>query len=144
MVPFTKLIMSGKYLGSTAAIVPMTVMCAMATSRIVEQSLVATDTGLIEAGRAMGASRIHILFRLLVPEALAPLILGYTFLFFGVLDMSAVAGAIGAGGLGNFALTYGYNNFNNVVMWVAIAVIIVMVQLVQQLGNWLARHFLRR
>jgi D-methionine transport system permease protein len=133
----------GTSIGTTAAIFPMTVVCSVATSRIVEQSLISVDPGLIEAGRAMGASRLHILTRVLVPEALGPLILGYTFLFVGVLDMSAMAGVIGAGGLGHFAISDGFNKYNDWVTWVAVAVLILLVQVVQQVGNMLARFVLR-
>jgi len=134
----------GRSLGTAAAIFPMIIMCVMATSRIVEQNLVASDAGVIEAARAMGASRMHVLLRVLVPEQLAPLVLGYAFLFVGVLDMSAMAGAIGGGGLGQFALTYGYQRYNDYITWIAVAVMIVLVQVVQQLGNWLARRTLHR
>jgi len=134
----------GKSLGTWAAIFPMTIMCVMATGRIIEQNLVASDAGVIEAARAMGASRLHVLLRVLVPEQLAPLILGYAFLFVGVLDMSAMAGAIGGGGLGQLALTYGYQRYNDYITWIAVAIMIVLVQVVQQLGNWLARRTLHR
>jgi D-methionine transport system permease protein len=134
----------GTSLGTEAATFPMIVMCVMATSRIVEQSLLASDPGIVEAARAMGASRSHVLLRVLVPEALAPLVLGYAFLFVGILDMSAMAGTIGGGGLGDFALNYGYRQYDDLVTWVAVAVMIVLVQIVQQVGNLLARLFLHR
>jgi len=143
MRPVT-LLVTGHTIGIQGAMFPMIIMCAMATSRLVEQSLVATDPGVVEAGRAMGASRLHVLVRILVPEALAPLILGYTFLIIGILDMSAMAGVVGAGGLGSFAIQYGYAKFNDYVTWSALAVIIVLVQTVQGLGNWLARKMLHR
>ncbi|GAA4840095.1 ABC transporter permease [Luteimicrobium xylanilyticum] len=138
------LAITGTTLGVQAAIFPMTVVTIVATARLVEQNLVSADPGVIEAARAMGASKVNALVRVLVPEALAPLILGYAFLFVGILDMSAVAGAVGAGGLGNFAIQYGYNRYNDVVTWVAVAVIIVLVQLAQMLGNTLARRVLHR
>ena len=143
MRPVT-LAVTGHTIGIEGAIFPMVIMCSMATSRLVEQSLVSTDPGVIEAGRAMGASRLHVLVRILIPESLAPLILGYAFLVIGILDMSAMAGVIGAGGLGSFAIQYGYNKFNDYVTWAALLVIIVLVQLVQGLGNWLARKVLHR
>jgi D-methionine transport system permease protein len=98
----------------------------------------------IEAARAMGASPLRIITTLLIPEALGPLILGYTFVFVAVVDMSAVAGAIGGGGLGDFAIVYGYQRFNWGVTAVAVAIIIVLVQLAQFTGNRLARRVLRR
>ena len=141
--PLTIAVMGG-YIGTIPAIFPMVIVCSVATSRIVEQSLVATDPGIVEAGRAMGASRLHILFRILVPEALAPLILGYTFLFVGVLDLSAMAGVVSGGGLGQFALSDGFRKFNNYVTWVSVVAMIVLVQCAQLIGNGLARFVLRR
>ncbi|MDR1710560.1 MAG: ABC transporter permease subunit [Propionibacteriaceae bacterium] len=135
---------TGHSVGVEAAVFPMVIVCTMATSRLVEQSLVGTDPGIVEAGRAMGASRLHVLVFILIPEALAPLILGYAFLFIGVLDMSAMAGAIGAGGLGTFALSYGYNKYNDYVTWASLAIIIVIVQIVQAFGNSLARRVLHK
>lgn len=134
----------GTFIGVRGAIPPMVIACSMATSRIVEQNLIAADPGVIEAGRAMGASRMRVLLQILIPECLAPLILGYAYLFIGVLDLSVMAGAIGAGGLGNFAIVDGYNRYNDVVMWVAVAIFILVVQVVQLLGNVLARRLLRR
>jgi len=143
IMPVTISVMGG-YIGTIPAIFPMTIVCSVATSRIVEQSLIATDPAIVEAGRAMGASRLHILFRILVPEALAPLILGYTFLFVGVLDLSAMAGAVSGGGLGQFAISNGYRKFNNYVTLVSVVAMIVLVQCAQLLGNSLARFVLRR
>jgi D-methionine transport system permease protein len=134
----------GTFIGVKGALLPMVIMCSMATSRLVEQSLVNTDPGIIEAGRAMGASRLHVLFRILIPEALAPLILGYVFLIIGILDMSAMAGVVGAGGLGAFAIQYGYQKYNDYVMYAGVAAIVLLVQIVQTFGNWLARRVLHR
>jgi D-methionine transport system permease protein len=134
----------GTTIGNDAVIFAMSIMATFVTARIVEQNLVATDPGVIEAARAMGASRLRILVTVLVPEALAPLILGYTFLLIGIVDMSALAGYVGGGGLGNFAIVYGYQRFNWEVTLVTVLVIIGMVQLAQLLGNWLARKALHR
>ena len=92
----------------------------------------------------MGASPLRIVRTVLIPEALSPLILGTTFLFVGVLDMSAIGGYLGAGGLGDFAIQYGYRQFDWGVTAIVVAIIIVIVQLVQWLGNTLARRALRR
>lgn len=134
----------GKSLGTEAAIFPMIIVCTVATARIIEQNLVSTDPGIVEAARAMGASRLHVLVRVLIPEALSPIILGYAFLFVGVLDMSAMAGVIGGGGLGQFALNYGYNRYNDLVTLVAVVIMIALVQVVQQLGNVLSRRVMHR
>ena len=127
----------GTSIGTTAAIFPMVVMCTFATSRLVEQNLVPVD-------RAMGASKLTIIRTVLIPEALAPLILAYAFLFIGVLDMSAMAGYIGGGGLGNFAIAYGYQKFDQTVTWTAVIIMIVLVQVVQAIANAIAKRLLRR
>lgn len=134
----------GTSIGTTAAMFPMIIMCTVATSRLVEQNLVPVDAGIIEAARAMGASRLTIIRTVLIPEALAPLILAYAFLFIGVLDMSAMAGYIGGGGLGNFAIAYGYQKFDSVVTWTAVIIMIVLVQVVQGIANALAKRILKR
>jgi D-methionine transport system permease protein len=141
--PLTQALTGASY-GVEAAIPALAIMATFATSRIVEQNLVALDPGVVEAARAMGAGPLRIIATVIVPETLGPLILGFTFLFVGIVDMTAVAGAIGAGGLGDFAIVYGYQRFNDVVTWTAVAVIVVMVQLAQFLGNFLARKVLRR
>ncbi|SQC29991.1 Methionine import system permease protein MetP [Rothia kristinae] len=109
-----------------------------------EQNLVSIDPGVIEAARAMGASKLRIMFSVMLPEALGPLILGYTFIVIGVVDMSAMAGAVGGGGIGDFAIRYGYQRFDWNVTLVAIIIIVILVQLVQLVGNLLARKIMRR
>lgn len=134
----------GKRIGIEAVTFAMVIMASFAFSRLVEQNLVSIDPGVVEAARAMGASPLRIIFTVLIPEALAPLILGYTFLFVGVLDMSAMAGYLGGGGLGDFAIVYGYRQFDWSVTIVVVLIIIVMVQAAQFLGNWLAKVALHR
>jgi len=141
--PLTTLI-AGKTIGTSAAIVPLTIAVAFGSSRIVEQNLVTIDPGIIEAARAAGAGPWRIIFTLLIPEALGPLILGFTFVFVAIIDMSAVAGAVGGGGIGNFALAYGHQRWNQEVVWISVALIVVLVQVVQLVGNRLARKALRR
>ncbi|WP_448071510.1 methionine ABC transporter permease [Georgenia yuyongxinii] len=141
--PLTILI-TGSRIGTDAFIVPAAIMASFATSRIVEQNLVALDPGLIEAARSMGASPMRIILTVVIPEALAPLILGYTFIFVAVVDMSALAGIVGGGGLGNFALTQGYQRFDWATVWITVLVIVALVQAVQFLGNYLARKVLHR
>ncbi|KHK95239.1 methionine ABC transporter ATP-binding protein [Microbacterium mangrovi] len=143
VAPLTQLVL-GTFLGTAAAIFPMTIAATFAISRIVEQNLVTVDPGVIEAARAMGAGPWRIIVTVLVPEALGPLILGYTFVFIGIVDLSAVAGGLGGGGLGMFAISYGYQRYDWVVTWVAVITIVVLVQLAQFVGNALARRVLRR
>ena len=127
--PLTRLVI-GTTIGNAAAIFAMVIGGAFFIGRIVEQNLVSIDPGVIEAAQAMGASRFTIVRRVLLRESLAPLILGYTFIFIAIVDMSAMVGTVGGGGLGNFALVYGYQRFNWVVTYSAVVVIIVLVQIV--------------
>ncbi len=131
-------------IGPEFGIFAITLASMFAISRIVEQNLLTVRPGIIEAARAAGASRSRILFRLIPREALGPLILGYTFIVVALVDMTAIAGAVAAGGLGEFAIVYGFKQFNPVVTWAAVLIIIVIVQGVQLLGNTLARKVLRR
>lgn len=141
--PLARLVV-GIGIGNKAIIFALSLAAAFGISRIVEQNLVSVDPGVIEAARAMGAGRGRIILTVLIPEALGPLILGYTFIFVALVDMSAIAGVIGGGGLGNFAIVYGYRQFNPAVTWVAVIAIVVIVQAAQFAGNRLARKVLRR
>jgi D-methionine transport system permease protein len=134
----------GTYIGVLGAIFAISLSAAFAVARIVEQNLVAVDPGVIEAARAMGASPLRIIVTVLIPEGLGPLILGFTFVYVGLIDMSAQAGVIGGGGLGSFALSYGLQRYNYTIIYITVAVIIVIVQQGQFFGNWLARKALRR
>lgn len=131
-------------IGNRAIIFALSLAATFGISRIVEQNLVSVDPGVIEASRAMGAGRLRTILTVLLPEALGPLILGYTFALVAIVDMSAIAGVVGGGGLGAFALTYGYRQFDPVVTWAAVLVIIAFVQLCQFGGNRLARRAMRR
>jgi D-methionine transport system permease protein len=141
--PLARLVV-GIGIGNRAIIFALSLAAAFGISRIVEQNLVSVDPGVLEASRAMGASRLRTIATVLLPEALGPLILGYTFALVAIVDMSAVAGVVGGGGLGAFALNYGYRQFEPVVTWAAVLVIIAFVQLCQFAGNMLARRALRR
>jgi len=145
MQPLT-IVVVGTSIGTVAAIFPMVVMCTFATSRLVEQNLVPVDPGVIEAARSMGAGKLTIIRTVLIPEALAPLILAYAFLFIGVLDMSAMAGYIGGGGggPGTSPIAYGYQKFDQTVTWTAVIIMIVLVQVVQGIANAIAKRLLKR
>lgn len=134
----------GTGIGNPAAIFAISLAATFGIARIVEQNLVSVDPGVIEAARAMGAGPWRIIRTVVLPEALGPLVLGYTFAVIAVVDMSAVAGLLGGTGLGNYAITYGYRQFDDLITWSALVVIVVIVQLVQLLGNVLARRLLRR
>ncbi|WP_353815776.1 methionine ABC transporter permease [Agromyces sp. SYSU T00266] len=141
--PLTRAVI-GVGIGTDAAIFALSLAAAFAIGRIVEQNLLTVRPGVIEAARSMGAGPVRILGTVVVPEALGPLILGYTFIVIAVIDMSAMAGLIGGGGLGYFAQLYGFRQFEPVVTWAAVLLIVVFVQVVQYVGNWLARRVLRR
>lgn len=141
--PFARAIV-GTGIGTTAGAFLIGVAAAFAIGRIVEQHLVSVPAGVIEAAKSMGASPLRILFTVAIPESLGPLILGYTFIVVALIDMTAMAGLIGGGGLGAFAQVYGFRQFEPVVMWVAIVLIVVFVHVVQLLGARLARRVMRR
>jgi len=141
--PFTRLVI-GTGIGINAGAFAIGIAAAFAIGRIVEQHLVSVSPGVIEAARAMGAGPWRILLTVVMPEALGPLILGYTFVVVALIDMTAMAGAVGGGGLGAFALVYGFRQFEPLVMWAAIVLIVVFVHLVQSVGTWLARAIMRR
>lgn len=141
--PLTRLIM-GTTIGTFAAVFPMTIAASFAIARVVENNLVSIDPGIIEASKAMGATPFQIIFGVLIPEALGPLILGITFITVGLIDFSAMAGTVGGGGLGDLSMTYGYQRFDTSVMVVTVVILILLVQISQFLGNMLSRFFLRR
>ena len=141
--PLSRLVV-GSGIGTNAAIVALSLAATFGISRLVEQNLLTVSSGVIEAARASGAGRFQIVWSVIVPEALGPLILGYTFAVVSLVDMSVVVVFIGGGGLGDFAIQYGYRQFQPEVTWTAVIVIVILVQGLQFLGNFLARKTLRR
>jgi D-methionine transport system permease protein len=139
--PLTRAVI-GTSIGTGAAIFALTIVATFSIARIAETNLVAVDRGAVEAGAAMGASPLRVLGTIVVPEALGPLTLGLTYIFVALVDATAVAGLVGGGGLGNLAITYGYQRFDTVVMVTVIVLIIVLVQAAQLLGNRVARRVL--
>lgn len=134
----------GTGIGNPAAIFAISIAATFGVARIVEQNLVTVDDGVIEAARAMGAGPWRIILTVILPEGLGPLILGYTFATIAIIDMSAVAGMIGGEGVGNFAIAYGQRQNDWGVIIGALVAIIVVTQIVQAIGNLLARRVLRR
>ncbi|WP_375541487.1 methionine ABC transporter permease [Quadrisphaera sp. INWT6] len=134
----------GTTIGTEAVTFAIAIAAGFAVARIVEQSLVGVDPGVVEAARAMGASRAAILFGVVVREGLGPLVLGYTFIFVGIVDMSAQAGLVGGGGLGDYAIQYGSQRYDWGVVYAALVAIVAIVVLGQFLGNRLARAVMRR
>lgn len=134
----------GTTIGTSAAIFPMTIAASFVVARVVENNLVSIDPGVIEAAEAMGASPLQIIFTVLIPEALGPLVLGLTFVTVGLIDFSAVAGTVGGGGLGHVAMTHGYQRFDGSVMFVTVFILILLVQFAQWLGNFVSKKMMRR
>ncbi|KAF3889604.1 MULTISPECIES: methionine ABC transporter permease [Nostocales] len=143
LTPLTRLVV-GTSIGSTAALVPLTIAAIPFFARIAETSILEVDKGLIEAAEAMGCNYWQIVFKVLIPEALPSIILGITILIVSLLNSSAMAGAVGGGGLGNLAIQYGYQRFDVGVMFSTILVLIVLVQLIQFLGDLLARQLRKK
>lgn len=139
LIPFTRLV-AGTSLGTHAAIVPLSVAAIPYFARIAEVSLREVDKGLIEAVRAMGGTRWMIVRYVLLPESMPSLIAGFTVTLVTLVGASAMAGVIGAGGLGDLAIRYGYQRFNTPVMLGVVAVLIVLVTLLQAAGNLLSRR----
>ena len=139
IIPFTRLV-TGTSIGTTAAIVPLTVATVPFVARLVESAIREVDPGLVEAARAMGASPVQIVWKVLVPEARPSITLGVTLTIVSLIGYSAMVGAVGGGGLGDLGIRYGYQRFMPGVMLVVVVVLIVLVQAVQSTGEWIARR----
>ncbi|GLK18744.1 MULTISPECIES: methionine ABC transporter permease [Herbiconiux] len=143
ILPFTRLLV-GTSIGVWAAIVPLTVMIAPYIGRLVENSLLEVPRGVIEAARSMGASPLQVFWRFMLPEARGSLILAVTIASVGLLDATAMAGTVGAGGIGDLALSYGYQRYDGFAMVITVVTLIVLVQGIQLLGTVVARRYRRR
>lgn len=138
IIPFTRLIV-GTSLGVPGAIVPLVITAAPFVARVVEQSLAEVDGSLIEAAQSFGASKLQIVCKMLLWEALPSLIRGAALTFITLFGFSAMAGTVGAGGLGDIAIRYGYQRYQYDVMTVAVILCIILVQIVQSLGDFISR-----
>ncbi|MFH6564435.1 MULTISPECIES: methionine ABC transporter permease [Pseudomonas] len=143
LIPLTRLLV-GTTLGSTAAVVPITIGAFPFFARIVENALDEVDKGRIEAILAMGGDIWHVIFKVLLPEALPALLAGITLTLVMLIGFSSMAGIIGGGGLGDLAIRYGYQRFNNQVMFATVLVLVILVQSVQSLGDRLVRSLAHR
>ena len=143
IVPLTRLIV-GTSIGTRAAVVPLTIAATPFIARVVEAAIREVDQGLVEAARAFGASPLQIVQKVLLPEALPAVTLALTLTLVSLLGYSAMVGAVGGGGLGDLGIRYGYQRFMPEVMAVVVIVLIVLVQGVQTLGEWIARRFDKR
>jgi D-methionine transport system permease protein len=136
--PLTKLIV-GTTIGRQAAIVPLTIAAAPFAARIIESALKEVDPGIVEAAKSFGASTWQIIFKVMIKEALPSIVLGITLTVISVIGYSAMAGTIGAGGLGDIAVRYGYQRFKTDIMIYTVIILIVVVQIMQGLGNFAYR-----
>ncbi|MDQ7261943.1 ABC transporter permease [Paracoccus sp. PS-1] len=143
IIPFTRLI-AGTSIGTTAAIVPLTIAAAPFIARLIETAIREVDAGLIEAARAMGATPGQIVRKVLIPEAMPGIILGLTLAVVSLIGYSAMVGAVGGEGLGDLGIRYGYQRFMPEVMLAVVVILIVLVQLVQSAGEWIAARFDKR
>ncbi len=143
VIPLTRFFV-GSSIGTSAAIVPLTLAAAPFVARLVETALREVDRGLIEAAQAMGATTWQIVYKVLLPEAFSGIVAGLTITFVSLVGYSAMAGAIGGGGLGDLGIRYGYQRFLPEVMLAVVLILIVFVQLVQSLGDRLVRRLSHR
>jgi D-methionine transport system permease protein len=137
LVPLTRLIV-GSSIGTAAAIVPLTIGAIPFVARLVQTSLSEVGEGLMEAGHAMGANPWQIIYKILLPEARSSIIQGITVTWISLVGYSAMAGAVGGGGLGSLAINYGYQRFNFPLLFATVVVLIVLVYAIQFLGDWVA------
>lgn len=136
IIPFTRLII-GSSIGDTAALVPLTVACTPFMARIFQNSFKEVDPALIEAAQSFGASKWQIVFKVMLKESIPSIISGLCLAIINLLGATAMAGAVGAGGLGAVALTYGYQNFNQEIMYSICVILIILVAIIQYFGDWI-------
>jgi D-methionine transport system permease protein len=139
IIPFTRLVV-GTSIGTAAAIVPLSIAAIPFVARLSETALREVDQGLVEAAQAMGAAPLQIVLKVLVPEALPGLVAGLTITVVSLIGYSAMAGAVGGGGLGDVGIRYGYQRFQPEVMAAVVIILIVLVQGIQSVGDHLARR----
>ena len=143
LFPFSRLII-GTSIGTAATVVPLSIAAAPFVARVIESALLEIDRGVIQAALAMGSSTMEIIFKVMIPEALPPLVAGITLTIINLIGYSAMAGAIGGGGLGDLAIRYGYQRFRSDIMLAAVIVILVMVELIQLIGTRLSTALAKR
>jgi D-methionine transport system permease protein len=143
VIPFTRFIV-GSSIGTTAAVVPLTIAAVPFIARLVEAALREVDKGLVEAAQSMGATTGQIVWKVLLPEAMPGIVAGLTITFVSLVGYSAMAGAIGGGGLGDLGIRYGYQRYITEIMVAVVLILIVFVQAVQSFGDWLVRRISHR
>ncbi|WP_042281470.1 methionine ABC transporter permease [Candidatus Protochlamydia sp. R18] len=143
LIPFTRWIV-GTSLGTTASIIPLTIAATPFLARLIESSLKEIDKGIIEAAMVMGSTPTQIILKVLLPEALASIVLGMTTTIINLVGYSAMAGTMGGGGLGKIAIQYGYQRFNVFLMTITVILLILLVQAIQASGHAIARNINRK
>lgn len=143
LFPLSRLLV-GTTIGTTATIVPLSIAAAPFAARVIETSLKEVDTGVVQAARSMGSTNSQIIFKVMIPEALPSLVSGVTLTIINLVGYSAMAGAIGGGGLGDLAIRYGYQRTRTDVMIVAVVIILVLVELIQFIGNKISAQILSK
>jgi D-methionine transport system permease protein len=143
LIPFTRFLV-GTSIGTVASIVPLTLAAIPFVARMVETSLKEIEWGLIEAAISMGANAQQVIFKVLLPEAMPSLLLGFAITAINLVGYSAMAGIVGGGGLGTLAYYYGYQRYEDTVMWITVIVLIILVQGVQMLGDNLASKIVNK
>lgn len=143
LFPLSRLILHTA-IGTKATIVPLSIAAAPFVARIIETSLNEVDKGVIQAARAMGSTNMQIITRVLIPEALPSLVSGITLTIINLIGYSAMAGAVGGGGLGDLAIRYGYQRFRTDVMIASVVVLLVLVEAIQLIGTLIVNHMLKK
>ncbi|NLM04437.1 MAG: ABC transporter permease subunit, partial [Clostridiales bacterium] len=143
IIPITRKLI-GTSIGTTAAIVPLTIATIPFFARIIENALLEVDKGVIEASQAMGATNLQIIYKVLIPESMPAIILGITITIVNVIGYSAMAGTVGGGGLGDLAIRYGYHRFDTEIMVWTVIILIIIVQFIQVSGSILSKKIDRR
>lgn len=143
LMPLARIIL-GTTIGTRAAVVSLSIAAAPFVARVIETSLTEVDPGVIQAARAMGSTNWQIIYKVMLPEALPSLVSGVTLTIINLIGYSAMAGTIGGGGLGDLAIRYGYQRFRTDVMVAAVVVTIILVELIQLIGNRIASKLLSK
>lgn len=143
MIPVARLFF-GKSYGTNACIIAIAASCIPMYARIVESSLLEIAKGKVEAAKSIGSTNLQIIFRILLPETVPSLVRGFTVAVIAVVSMTALAGMFGAGGIGDIAVRFGYQRFQHDVLFAAVYVLILLVQIVQALGDFISRRILKR
>lgn len=143
LFPLSRIIV-GTSIGTVATIVPLSIAAAPFVARIIESALKEVDPGVVQAARAMGSTNKQIIFRVLIPEALPALVSGITLTIINLIGYSAMAGAIGGGGLGDLAIRYGYQRFRSDIMIASVIIILVMVEVTQLVGTKISNSLMAR